>query len=308
MSTLTIRPDQITQSTWWANIGREAGITMIQEALKKIQDSSKRIQIQGTVEFYTWCMMSVWGEQCEQFGNQNRTKLFCKLLAKHPEVVQLTKIDRRVVLDLLGYKIDLQGIVGVSSILPVSGNWLESFLAGEKSLYNLSSHDLASRNRFGLFERSASGLIANVMINLLVIDKCLRGTPPHDYERYEYRIEGLRTDDFVRVQHGFKQHFADFLGDIRVAKDQMVIYRFVDGKKELGEIPRIIAPQTGKGMFDRTLPKFGFENYGKNKDDESMYVCDMNILRPHKGCIRIVEGLIAASELREMIQKRSNGA
>ena len=299
MGTLTINLDSISEGNWWDNIGRDEGRDLIESALKKADDNSEQVRREGTAEVYTWLMTSVWGPSCKQFGTKPRVAFFTQLLRYCPNLVQLSRLNRRVILNLAGHAIDFRGIVGVSTFLPVAREWLADFIAGTKSLYDITAHDLVAADGDGLYHRDSAGIVANAMVNMLIVDKCLNGKPPHDHDVHYFKVEGLTTDDFVQIRRGFYGHLRQFLGPLRIKKDETLIYRSIHDKAEVGGIPRLMSPQTGKGMFDGTLPKLGFENYGKNKDGDTLFICDMNIAKPSRGLLRV------ASAIRDLAAKPS---
>ena len=63
-----IRPTEIAQSKLWDNIGRDAGISLINEGLKNLSHDATKNKVKGTAQVYTWMAMAAWGAKCSNFG------------------------------------------------------------------------------------------------------------------------------------------------------------------------------------------------------------------------------------------------
>lgn len=290
-SPLVLTPSNHSAGLWWENIGRDKGMDLLMSALPQLTSGGTRLQkAQATAKFYTWLMVSAWGQGCAKFGKRDRIDFFTKVLTHCPNALRVNFLDRKVTLNLLGNQIDFKSAIGISTFLPVKKEWSRGFLAGRKSLYEIELSDLSKPDAKGHYYKPETDILANAMVNMLVVDKCLSKSPPHDHEQFAFD-KRINADDFACIKRGFYKHLSEFTGKTEVSDCANFIYRNNAGEREYGQIPRIITPQTGKGMFDATLPRFGFEDLGRNKDGEHNFVCDMNVLAPLEG-MRRMAGLL----------------
>ncbi len=297
---LVFRPSGKVACDWWDNIGRDDGIRLIKDSVNLINRGSHcpASLRRGKAGFYTWLMMTVWGESCSKFGSRSRIDVFAELLSIVPDVIRLHRLSRPVVADLPGGKVDLSGIVGVSTFVPVRAEWGELFQAAKVSYYDLTAQDLYP-NPGGkdtvACEQPAYFIVTNATVNLCVVEKKLSQSRIDDVvnapmnSRYSKKFS---MDDFMAVSTGTPSHLAGMLGKIRVDTTERVARRMAaDGRVMPGIIPRVLIPQTGHGMFDGFLDKSRVPQYGRTFDNEKLYVLDLNLLGLGKGAMRIAQSL-----------------
>jgi len=279
-----IRPTEIAQSKLWDNIGRDAGISLINEGLKNLSHDATKNKVKGTAQVYTWMVMAAWEPKCRNFGKLPRVKAFEQFVRANPSVIRFIKLDDPVELHLMGHVIDLRSVVGVSTLLPVNIQWSKEFVAGRNSLYDLSPTHLSKPNRnTGLYYGDSTDVVANAMVNLFALSKYLTMPAPHNGReyllKYPHQKDRATKDIFASIYTMFL-HLSEFLGPLQCPLNGDPIYRTIEDRKEIGRIPRVLTPQTGVGMFDDTLPDYGFEDFGKNMDKDNLFICNLNFARP----------------------------
>ncbi len=162
------------------------------------------------------------------------------------------------------------------------------YIAGKHGLYSLREMHIAKTSLHGFYSRSDAGIVANAMINLFIVEDYIGKYKIPSGVFYKHERRGVTVPDLNDFRRSVSQHFRDLVGTLKISSNGNFVCRLLGDKVELGDIPQIVAPQTGRGTLDHLSTDFGFLNYGKTSDNETKYISDLNVIKPSAGNRRLV--------------------
>ncbi len=138
------------------------------------------------------------------------------------------------------------------------------YIAGKHGLYSLREMHIAKTSLHGFYSRSDAGIVANAMINLFIVEDYIGKYKIPSGVFYKHERRGVT----VRISMIFgdvSQHFRDLVGTLKISSNGNFVCRLLGDKVELGDIPQIVAPQTGRGTLDHLSTDLAFLTTGKHQ-------------------------------------------